>query len=387
MQVNRFWTVAVELFVVLVVLSLIAGHLLGQPILLGYVETGSMEPQLEPGDGFVAIPSAIAGDVERGDVVVFEAQEIEGGGLTTHRVVGETDRGYITQGDANAITDQNHGEPPVQDVQVVAVLFQVNGEILAIPELGTAVEAVRDTLSSVQFAIASALGISSLLGPQGFAYLVFLGTLVYYAVSVYREQDTKDRTRTRTRETGTSGRLLAAAFTVLLVTSATAAMVAPAGPHEYGIISAEYDSDRPDVIPNGETESLDYTVPNSGYLPVVTFHEPQSDKIDVQPRDVYVGPRSEVNATLTLKAPPDTGYYRLYVVEHRYFAVLPQPLIRGLYELHPWAPIVVIDALIAVPFYLVAAILLGKGRMRQRSRNRDRSAVTRVRRAVRSLYR
>jgi signal peptidase len=67
--------------------------------------------------------------------------------------------------------------------------------------------------------------------------------------------------------------------------------------------------------------------------------------------------------------------------------VLPHPVIRELYEFHPWAPIIAIDALIAVPFYLVGMVLVGKGHIRRRSRNRGISAVMHVRRGVRSLYR
>jgi len=76
-------TLLTVLFVA-VVIAMLVGQQLGQPILLGFVVTGSMSPTLEPGDGFVAVPPAIAGDIEEGDVVTFDARELEGGGLTTH---------------------------------------------------------------------------------------------------------------------------------------------------------------------------------------------------------------------------------------------------------------------------------------------------------------
>ncbi|MEF8815067.1 MAG: S26 family signal peptidase, partial [Halovenus sp.] len=70
------WTL--QLAVVVVVLSLLLGQFLGQPILLSFVETGSMEPTIDTGDGFVAIPTELAGDIDQGDVVVFRAEEIQG---------------------------------------------------------------------------------------------------------------------------------------------------------------------------------------------------------------------------------------------------------------------------------------------------------------------
>ena len=89
---------------------------------------------------------------------------------------------------------------------------------------------------------------------------------------------------------------------------------------------------------------------------------------------------------MTLHAPPETGYYRRYLVEHRYLAVLPQSVIDALYALHPWAPIVAINALLAVPFYVVGIKLVGRGRIRERSRSRDLSLSTRLRQAIRNLY-
>jgi len=112
-----------------VLLALIAGNLLGTPVVLSFVETGSMEPTIQTGDGFVVLPPAVTGDVSAGDVVVFDARELEGGGLTTHRIVNETDDGYITQGDANPFTDQDDSEPPVSDDQIVAVAWQPNGQV------------------------------------------------------------------------------------------------------------------------------------------------------------------------------------------------------------------------------------------------------------------
>lgn len=371
----------------LVAVSLVAGSVLGQPILLSYVETGSMEPTLEPGDGFVAIPAELAGPIEGGDVIVFEAEAIQGGGLTTHRVVGETDRGFITRGDANPFTDQDSDEPPVKEAQVVAVAWQPGGSVLVIPHLGTVVEGTQSVLSTVQRQLAVLLGMPSILGTQGLAYLLFSGTVLWYVVEEWRAKNGKERDRITSRRTGIDSRLVMGAFAAMLVVGATAAMVAPAGTQEYGIVSAEFTSDRPDVIPMDQSKNQSYAVRNNGLFPVVTYLEPASEGVEVHPRELYVEGQSVANATVTLHAPPETGYYRRFVVEHRYLAVLSQPVIRGLYEFHPWAPIIAIDALIAVPFYLVGMALVGRGRIRRRSRNRDVPAVTRIRRVLRGLYR
>jgi signal peptidase len=85
-------------FLALLLLGLFIGSILGQPVFVSYVETGSMSPTLDSGDGFVAVPTPFAGPIQKGDIIVFEAEKVQRGGLTTHRVVSETERGYITRG-------------------------------------------------------------------------------------------------------------------------------------------------------------------------------------------------------------------------------------------------------------------------------------------------
>ena len=208
---------------------LVLGAVLGQPVLFSYVETGSMQPTLEPGDGFVAIPAAVAGPIEEGDVITYRAEEVQGGGLTTHRVVGETEEGFVTRGDANPFTDQDGGEPPVKDAQIVAKTLQVGGEVVAIPGLVIVVTGTQDVLRTVQATLASLLGTSALLGVQGLAYLFFALTVLLYTVDALRDRGRRRRDRERSRDTGANTRLLVGAFAALLVVAATASMVGPCG--------------------------------------------------------------------------------------------------------------------------------------------------------------
>jgi len=369
MNEKQIVSVTLQITLIVVVLALIAGQFLGQPILLSFVETGSMEPTIETGDGFVAIPTELAGEITEGDVVVFEAEEIQGGGLTTHRIVGETEQGYITQGDANPFTDQDSDEPPVQKPQIVAVAWQPGGDVFTIPWLGAVVGGVRSVLESLQVWLAQLFGTRAFLGLQGLGYLLFGASLLLYLLAVYLEDDRR-RERTSDRDTGTSSRKLMAVLTLVVVAGATAAMIAPAQNQEFGIVSAEFESDSPDVIEQGTSESFDYRLRNTGVVPTVVFLESNSETLAVEPGRTTLSPRSATNATVTITAPPETGYYRTFLEQHRYLRILPTPVIEELYAVHAWAPIVVIDAVVAVPFYLFGMWLLGTGRLRSQKRKR-----------------
>ena len=385
-SVRRALVVSAEAFVVVVVVALLVGQLLGTPVLLGYVETGSMEPTMEPGDGFVAIPSAVAGDVGEGDIVVFRAEEIQGGGLTTHRVVDVTERGYVTRGDANPFSDQDGGEPPVKDAQVVAKALQVGGSAVVIPNLGTLVTGLQGAFTEIQRQVAVATGTRSLLGTQGIAYLLLALSVLLYVVDLLLASDgpVRDRSRDRSRDEGVSPGVVVAVLAAVLVVAATAAMVMPAGSQEFGVVSAEFASENPTVIQRGTAETLPYRVPNSGLVPVYAYVEPASDGVSVSPERVRVGSRSERTVDLTLSAPPETGYYRRFVSEHRYLAVLPVSVVDGLHDVHPWLPILVVDALLGGSMAVLGLVVLGGRRVRVRRRE-SRHERSLWRRALRYL--
>ena len=387
MSPKRTLSVALQVAAVLVVVSLVVGQFLGQPILLSYVETGSMQPTLDPGDGFVAIPAQVAGGIGPGDVVTFEAQEIQGGGLTTHRVVEETERGYVTRGDNNPFTDQDGGEPIVQDTEVVAKALQFGGGVVVIPHLGTVAMGFQSVLDATQTWLAVTFGVRSFQGTQGLAYIIFGASIVAYAVDWYLNAGGREsRSRDRSRDDGTSVMAILVVLALVLMATATAAMVVPAGTQEYGVVSAEFESENPTVIESGTSQEIEYVVPNAGLVPVYAYVEPASPGVDVEPQRLSVGSRGEASTTVTLSAPDQTGYYRLFVVEHRYLAVLPSSVVDELYRVHPWAPLVAINGLLGGGIAGLGLLLLRGEPARIRSReSRDKPPL--YRRVLREIYR
>jgi signal peptidase len=168
--------------------------------------------------------------------------------------------------------------------------------------------------------------------------------------------------------------------------TATAAMVVPGGTQEYGVVSAEFESENPTVIERGTSQEIEYVVPNAGLVPVYTYVTPASPGVDVDPQRLYVGSRGETTTTVTLSAPDETGYYQLFVTEHRYLAVLPPSVIDELYGVHPWAPLLAIDGLLGGTIVAIGAVLFGGEPARIRSRE-SRAKSSSYRRFFRELYR
>lgn len=108
------------------------------PAYLAHATSGSMAPTIDAGDGYVVVG---AGEVDVGEVVVFRSAER--GGFVTHRVVGRTDAGFVTRGDANDETDQATGLPPVPREAIEGEVLSVAGTPIVIPGLGVFVDTVH----------------------------------------------------------------------------------------------------------------------------------------------------------------------------------------------------------------------------------------------------
>ncbi|WP_254762197.1 signal peptidase I [Natrinema marinum] len=376
--------------VALVVILLLVGQLLGQPILLGYVATGSMEPTMDAGDGFVAVPSVVSGDVEEDDVVVFQARELHDGGLTTHRVVDETDDGYVTKGDANPFTDQDGGEPPVQEGQIVAEALQIRGTVVTIPHLGSAVMAIQGLAEQVYGTVAPIVGVTTTATSDGLgSMLVAVGVALLGFGTVFERlgPEHRETTRRRSRENVIAFWTALGLVLLVFVTFATAAMVVPSGTYEYGLVSTESPSDDPQVVAPGATAELTRTVDNAGYLPVVVVHEAESGGIATTPEWQTVGSRAGGETTVRLSAPEETGEYTRHLGEYRYLALFPPRVLVWLHGVHPLVAIAAVNGVIVGLSVALVLVIFGSGDIRFRTPGDHVALSTRLQRKLRKWLR
>lgn len=372
-HMSRRLETALQVALVLLVVALIAGQAIGQPVLVSYVETGSMEPTIGAGDGFVVVPAVLAGETETGDVAVFRAQELHGGSVTTHRVVDETERGYVTQGDANPFPDQDGDEPPVTDDRILGKAVTVNGEVLVIPGLGHGIQAVEGAVGSVLGIAPSDAGPGSGESDSAMAFLgvglALVGGGLLLGVGASRRRSTERRDARR--ESYATRRVLVA-VAVIVVVAATGAMVLASGTTEYGLVARDAPSDDPFVVEPDTTESVTHEVSNRAFAPVVVVRESASDGARVTPRAELLWPRSSGETSLHVDAPGTEGRFDRTVSERRYVAVLPPSLLVALHSVHPWLAMLAVDATIAF-VVLVTGTALAPGRY-VRLRDDDRSA-------------
>lgn len=370
---------------VTVVVSLVAGVVLGQPVLLSFVETDSMEPTIDAGDGFVALPTVLWGEPTTGDIVVFEAETIEGGGLTTHRIVDETDEGFITRGDGNPFTDQDGGEPPVAESQIVATVPQAGDSPLVIPFLGTAIQTVQGAVGAVVSPVVGVFGLDR-VGDGTVGTGLFGAGLTLLVVSFVSEWRSTDRGRSRERRQSTASsdgfdtRLLAVLLVLVVLVPANAAMML-AGDTTEVTVDGEAVAEAEEVTP-GDSIEADINVRNSGLITVLTMLEPtgETDEVTLEPNKLAVPSGGTGAATATLPAPPSDADRTVRVEQHRYLLLMPEGVLADLHDRNPLLALGALNAFIGTAVAGTVWGLFGFGRIRERTTGRAVPLAVRLRR-------
>jgi signal peptidase len=373
-----------ELVVVAALVVVFAGFVTGQPVLVAFVETGSMAPTLEPGDGFVAVPTPLAGSVDEGDVVTFRGRD---GRLTTHRVVGETDDGFVTRGDANAFTDQQAGDRPVSRDRIVAVAWAPGGDALVLPGVGGVAEGARGVVAVA----ARTVGLSA--DPSRLAAVAFVVTATAFVLDELLAD--ADGQRSTTRQVGRAdglavSRVVVAAVAVALVASLAAMLVAS------GAATVPYDSVDPGEsgagsgggIPAGESRTVSMTTSNDGVLPMIVVLDAPGERAQLADDAVVLAPRANATTNVSITAPAEPGRYGATVARSQYLGVLPAGVVRTLHGVNAWLARFAVALVPAVATLALARLFVGRlrGRLRLQEERPVPVAVS-LRRTLRRLYR
>lgn len=335
-----------------------AGELFGVPFLIGYVETGSMEPTIPVNDGYIALPASVAGDVGEGDVVTFEAQHLEGGGPTTHRITEETEEGFITRGDGNSFDDQEAGEPPVQESQISAVIVERGDDVVTIPRVGVLVGMTGSAFGSVT-------GLIEGLGLEADSVsTIITGIGIVLVVLSVAQGFLTSKGRSTTRQISRPDQIHSGWILLVLVCIVSApiltGMALTSGSEDIRIVSAESaDPENPNEIEVGGTTTFDYEVENPMGIPRIVFLEPESSGVAFEERVLTVNHGETVETTLEVSAPDETGAYVRSRGEYQYFNVLPQQVIELLHGIHPWVAMSAITLVLISPLLGLFLLLVG----------------------------
>ena len=279
----------------LAVIAMIGGVL---PVQILYASSGSMEPVISEGDLYVVVD---AGDVQPGDIIAFESDYYNE--YVTHRVVEQTDEGYLTQGDANPSTDQEGGHPPVSERSVVGEVVTVAGAPITIGGVGPVIGVLQS------YRIAILLGIVA---------IVFLPELL----STRGMPDRPARRVTRV------GGVLHPLFLIAVV-GGFFVIYWGSSSHDLTYVATAGQATAAHTVPVGESVVRELTLET--YVPPLTTTVVDADGVRVIERSVH---GSTAALTVQVPARTTTGPIRAHFAVNAYPATLPRSVLTALDEIH-----------------------------------------------------
>lgn len=258
-----------------------------------------MDPTIERYDGYVVVP---ADAIETRDIVVFESSTRDE--YVTHRVVGRSANGFITQGDNNEVTDQAAGYPHVERGDIVGEVLVVNGRPVVVPGLGRLVEA----LFAYRWYVA------------GFVGLTLAGTLL-------REGD--DRRSSRTHEVNRVAGIVHVLFGAgMVVGVAVLFLGARVEQFEFVALASSSSSFRTLTVGEAATRSVQLTVGNSPLMQRVVL----TDGLSIVNQQAT---RTAITAEIMIPPQTNPGAHSATLAVYQYPTFLPRSLVDPLYEIHP----------------------------------------------------
>jgi len=359
MDIRSFFNSIITVILVLFILSVLASQLFGFPPPISYVATDSMEPQLEPGDGFLGVPKPLAGDISEGDVITYQAQEIQGGGPTTHRVVDKTDEGYITKGDNNPFTDQEADEPPVPESQIMLVAVQINGQVVKIPFVGQTANGIEGGLST----LIGFLGLSNISATNPGIIVGVVGITLVVLNEIYTlmtDSQTRSMSRSVSRPSVVDSRLLLLGILLIVSLPLLSMTTLPGGTDEMRIVSTTTSNpDDRSLIQAGTYDESTMRIENGQRFPMVIVIEGATNDLEIQDRVLTAAPGETVETEYRIWAPEKTGSYVRVRSVSFYFHVLPASVIGFLHGLHPLVALGTTTGIIVSPLAVLFYLTIG----------------------------
>lgn len=301
--------------VALLFIALLVAAPAESPVRLSYVYSDSMESTLDTDDGYLLVPTD---GVETGEVVTFYSAER--GEYVTHRVVGESEQGFITKGDNNDATDQASGHPHVRREHIVGEPLTVGGTLVVVPGLGSVVTGVQRHRT---------------------ALLVALGVLWVVGWDRSGQKNARQRSVPRVRD------VFLPLFLVALL-STTGLVVWGGHVEPIEVVVTPSGSAHPDVVAVNESHERTLSV-NRSASPFTTTV--------VGARDATITDRNrnETAVSARVRFPPqdETGSHTASLLVYRYPAVLPDGVLRQLQGIHPAVAATTTTVIASIPLYLM----------------------------------
>jgi signal peptidase len=277
---------------------------------ISYVYSGSMEPVIHTGDGFIVIPVS---QIKIGDIVLYRPLKLEAA-LITHRIISIDSNGYGTKGDASPSSDQEAGEPLVTSDRIIGKVLVLNGSVFTISKLGLFVSGLQELIGSNTALVSSTL-ISS-------------GVMIILWNLLFPKKKRKSRRRWRLRDVYQGAAILISGILVLSILMGSSMQTV-----NY-LVSDSPGTDGLQVTTNQAGEVIG-TVKNSSLFPVANYVSgilPLKTTL----KSEIISPFSSRTFMISVDPQKDIGWFQGYVRVYNIPTVLPLKVLDVLFQMSPY---------------------------------------------------
>jgi signal peptidase I len=317
--------------------AIIMGGLLGRPILLASVPTGSMVPVFNPGD-IIAVSPYLGGDLRSGQIVVFRTERDRT--WIVHRIIGgDRETGFTTQGDANPLPDPNTVYPK----HVVGVVPQVGEAALRVPRLGL-LSLERGPLSNPLVT-----GLALIIG------LYLMASDARAGLDLFR----RGARSGRIPRPGPKPRVVMALYvgltlSVFLISLMTMWSLSSTREGAFRVVASRDSTFTvKDQLALGETREQVITLKNPSLIPLIVGMDANTPGLSFAPSWTVLWPNSQLDVTVRITG-FELGSHQFHMRQSVFLPLLPPALLEGLSAVNWYLPLYLVALLPTMVVLLLA---------------------------------
>jgi len=268
------------------------------PVIITSPDTESMVPTIETTDLVIAISS---NEYASEDVILFRDSNVDQ--LILHRIVDETEEGYITQGDANDITDQEAGLDPVSNSQISGRLVTYEDDPITIPYIGLIYSQTE---------------------------LLVLGWIIFLIFTIFGSAITEPEYKHNEFSFIRTASVLILIFCLVAI---SISFFFPTIETLTYVVSQQPPPDSPDVVGLNNTKEQSMVIDNG--LNLITTQYPEFSSNQIQLQSVSRTAWDETEFIFINEPQSSIGPIETEVTVYTYLRVLPRPLLYSIAQIHP----------------------------------------------------
>ena len=346
----RLLNISLVIAILCTLIAAVGSAVSKEPFLLTVIRSNSMHPVWERGDMVIIENLKEKEAVVNGDIIFFETEEgsLADKGWIAHRVVaGDVGQGFITQGDANKMTDQQDGSDPIERKWIAGRAMTIGETPIVIPKLGYLSLWLEKYLSN--------------------SFLLPVIAIILAALIAFGEFKSGQKRKKKNKGMELQLIYIIGGFTIAVIMGATMLasgqklnLIYEVSEQEQGVLMGS----EVGILQIGDEVSQPLSeLDNGGFFPLIGSITTNDAQIVPSDENLYLSQGEKLDTTYTVTA-EHPGQYESSIQVGLFYPFLPSSFIYFLAQKSYWLALVVVSLIPGLPLIIYPMI---DGKMRRRT--------------------